>query len=380
MNSGVSAEHPAGFEVDFSYWFDCDCGRRVEVTAAEYEHQCGGDEESYPVCECGDTVDISAAHPALRDVDDIDCHDDQVDRHLWYHTSPYQDWPSPSYRSDIAALIKRSLLPPSDHESAIEGRTSLALHLGTYAAAVENMLRRMRDQDSPAHRYWLHQVQIHLGAADLAADVRGEGSGWFGDVPMTALADLGARAVRYVNTHESPGSISLAIDPAVIVRVRTIPLPPAASALPATEEADQAVERAVAALAAAQQLRPDTTGIPEEEIFESELDLLIAQAHGRTISEIAVQRASELAAQFEKSRDQERDTLSNLRAELAKIYLPDVNPQLRARVDDPIPFGAAPGQYHQRLRELAAPIVRPRAVVRQFDNAPWRTFDPTNHP
>ncbi|WP_324191077.1 hypothetical protein [Nocardia farcinica] len=376
VNSGISAEHPAGFEFDFSYWFDCDCGRRVEVTAGEYEQQCGGDEESYPVCECGDSIDISTARPALRDLDDIDCHDDQVDRHLWYHTSPYQDWPSPRYRSDITALIKRSLLSPSEHEKAIEGRTSLALHLGTYAAAVENMLRRMHDQDSPTHRYWLHQVQVQLGATDLAPGVRGELSTWLGDVPMTALTDLGARAVRYVNTHESPGSISLAIDATVIVRVRTIPLPPAASALPATEAGEQAVTRAVAALTAAQQLRPDTTGIPEEEIFESELDLVIAQMRGRIVDDEAVQRANEFASQFEESRNQEHEALSSLRAELAEIYLPNVNPQLRTRVDDAIAVGTAPGEYHLRLRQLAALIAQPHQVLRYFDNAPWRKFDP----
>ncbi len=324
------------------------------------------------MCECGDSIDISAACPALRDLDDIDCHDDQVARHLWYHTSPYQDWPSPRYRSDIAAMIKRSLLSPSEHESAIEGRTSLALHLGTYAAAVENMLRRMRDQPSPTDRYWLHQVQIQLGASDLAPGVRGELSTWFGEVPMTALTDLGARAVRYVNTHESPGSISLAIDATVIVHVRTIPLPPAA--LPAAEAGEQAVGRAVAALAAAQQCRPDTTGIPEDEIFESELDLTMAQIRGRIVDDEAIQRASKVASQFEESRNQEREALSSLTAELAEIYLPDVNPQLRARVDGAIADGdeLPPGEYHLRLRELAALIAQPHEVIRYFDNTPWR--------
>ncbi|MFI7192523.1 hypothetical protein ACIBQ0_22535 [Nocardia nova] len=380
MDSGISADHPDGFKVDFSYWFDCDCGRRVEVTAAEYEQQCGGEEGSYPVCKCGDSIDISTAHPGLRDLDDIDCHDDQVDRHLWYHTSPYQDWPSPRYRSDITAMIKRSLLPVSQHEGVIEGRTTLALHLGTYSAAIENMLRRMHHEDSPTRQYWLHQVQIQLGPTDLAPEVHDELSEWFGDVPMTALTDLGAQAVRYVNTHESPGSISLAIAPMVIVGVRTIPLPPAASTLPATEAAKQAVERAIAELAAAQQLRPDTTGIPEDEIFESELDLAIAQVSGRTVSEMAVKRASELASQFEESRDREDEAMSNLRAELAEIYLPNVNPQLRARVDDVIPNDAEPGQYHQRFRELAALIAQPHAVVRQFSSDPWRVYKPTSRP
>jgi hypothetical protein len=376
--SDVPAEHPAGFDFDYSYWFDCECGRRVQVSAIEYDLQCKGD-EPYPVCDCGTTVDIAEAHPALRDFGDIYCQDVQVDQHFWYHTSTYQDWPSPTYRDDIAAQLKQSPLPTDQHERIIEAKTSLALHLGTYAAAIENMLRRMRDQDSPSHQYWLHQVQIRLQHADLAQGVHSELSGWFGDVPMTALTDLGARAARYVNVHEAPGSISLAVNPQVIKRVRTIPLSTTTAVLPATEAGKQAVERADADLVAAQRLQPDTTGIPEDQVFESELDIFRAKVRGRAVSDEAKQFTEQFAPQFRKYHDRQREIWSNLRTALTDVYLPGVTPQQRDRLLSVIPADVEPEQYHQRLRELAGLMKLPHAVVGQFETVSWRTLEPTSY-
>ncbi|WP_083863381.1 hypothetical protein [Nocardia exalbida] len=316
MISDVPAEHPAGYDFDFdySYWFDCECGRRVQVSATAYDLQCKGDEQ-YPLCDCGRTIDIAEAHPALRDLGDIDCQDVQVDQHL--------------------------------------AKTSLALHLGTYAAAIENMLRRMRDQDSPSHQYWLHQVQIRLQHADLAQGIHSEFSGWFGDVPMTALADLDARAARYVNVHEAPGSISLAVNPQVIIRVRTIPLSMTTAVLPATEAGEQAVEHTDADLAAAQQLRPDTTGIPEDQVFESELDIFCAEVRGCAVSDKAKEFTEQFAPQFRKYHDRQREVWSNLRTTLTDVYLAGVTPQQCDRLLSVIPADVEPEQFHRRLRELA---------------------------
>ncbi|MEU7634059.1 hypothetical protein AB0C34_29470 [Nocardia sp. NPDC049220] len=377
MISDVPAEHPAGFDFDYSYWFDCKCGRRVQVSATAYDLQCSGD-EPYPVCNCDTTIDIAAAHPALRDLDDIDCQDEQVDQHLWYHTSIYQDWPSPTYHDDIAAQLKHSPLPTYQHEKIIEAKTSLALHLGTYAAAIDNMLRRMRDQDSPSHQYWLHQVQIRLQHADLARGIHSELCGWFGDVPMTALADLGARAARYVNVHEAPGSISLAVDPHVIMRVRTIPLTLAA-VLPAAEASEQVVDRVVADLRAAQQLRPDTTGIPKDQVFESELDIFRAEMSGRTVSDEAKKLTKQLTPQFRKYHRRESEIWSNLQTTLTDMYLAHVTPRLRDRLLSVIPADIEPGQYHQRLRELAGLMMQPHAVLGRFETASWRTLEPTSY-
>ncbi|MBF6227128.1 hypothetical protein IU470_18705 [Nocardia abscessus] len=279
----------------------------------------------------------------------------------------------PHYRDIVAAKLQRAPLSGSDLAETVEVNTSMALHLGTYAAAVENMLRRMHDEDTTPEQYWLHQVQIRLKEAELAPDVRGELSEWFGGVPLTKLSDLGARAVRYVNVHEAPGSISLAIDPRVIMRVRTISLPTPTTVLPATEAGKQAVELAVSELLAAQRLLPDTTGLAKGQYFHSELDLLLAQLKGRAVSEEVIQRTKEFAPRFRESQDRKDEIRSKLRTELAGIYVPEVTPQLRERLCAAIPTVTEPAEFHQRLRELAGLIALPDLVVGQFQTAPWRT-------
>lgn len=378
MIPDVPAHHPAGFDIDFGYWFQCECGDRVEVPAIEYDLQCKG-EKPYPECSCGRAVDISEAHPALRDLNDIDVLDEQVDQHLWYHTSPYQDWPSTAtYLADFAAQLKRSTLPSFEHEKMLTAKASLALHLGTYAAAIENMLRRMHDQPSPGREYWLHQVQVRIRPGDLVPDIHGELAGFFGDVPRQSLYDLGGRVVRYVNVHEAPGSISLAIDPQVIVRVRTIPLSSTTAALAATEAGRRAVDRGAGDLAAAQQLRPDTSGLPPDQVFESTLDICIAEMDGsRVISDEARQFTERFAAQFTKYHDREREIWSTLRTALTDIYLPGVTPQLRERVFSVVPADADPTHFHQAVRELAGLLKEPHTVTRQFESVAWR---PTEGP
>jgi hypothetical protein len=71
----------------YDYWFLCSgCGNRVAVTAADYWLQ-SSMQAPYPVCGCGTTVDISRAHPTLRDPDDIAMQDGSVVSRYWYHTS-----------------------------------------------------------------------------------------------------------------------------------------------------------------------------------------------------------------------------------------------------------------------------------------------------
>ena len=56
----------------------------------------------------------------------------------------------------------------------------------------------------------------------------------------------GARAVRYVNTNEADGSISVAIDPAVIATVATIEIPVESVAVETAAGAGASVKAAAA--------------------------------------------------------------------------------------------------------------------------------------
>lgn len=370
----ISADHPAGFDFEYSYWLECDyCSRRVEIPAAAYLRQQRGDEPRY-VCDC-EAADITDMRLALRDLNDVDCHDEQVGQHLWYHSSTYQDWPSPTYRDVLTTQLQRSLLPAVDLEKVLEVNTSMALHLGTYAAAIENMLRRMADEDTAPQQYWLHQVQIRLTGTDLVPGVGDELSEWFGGVPLSKLRDLGGRAARYVNVHEALGSISLAIDAGVIVRVRTISLFPPASLLPATEAGERAVRQALAELETARQLIPDTTGLTTDQYFRTELALHLAQIRDPSISDEVIARTKEFAPKFEAWEQREHEVDTWFRTELLQTYLPAANPQLRECVSEAIPVGAQPNEFHPRLRELAGLIVAPQLVVERFATAVWRTLE-----
>ncbi|TQC41308.1 hypothetical protein EEB14_55695 [Rhodococcus sp. WS4] len=357
-------EHPHGFDFDFDFWFECGCGQRIQVPAPAYELQCEGS-EPYPKCGCGTTIDISEASPSIRDLSDVDHDDEQVDQHVWYHSSTYQDWPAwDAYRRDIADGLKASLLEPEKHAEAIDARCSLALHLGTYAAAVENVMRRMADEDSPDHEYWLHQVEIRLRPDELSPGVGSELRGMFGAVSAAELALH--RAVRYVNVHEAAGSISLAIDPQVITRVCTIRLP-VVEAVPLVLAGEQAVTLAAADLAAAERLRPDTTGVPADQIFDSKWELHAAQVRGDVDS-----RAREIVPQMERYRDRQSEIWSTLERALVDAYLIDVNPQIRDRLTRVIPKNLEPGRYHERFRSMAGLLVRPRTVVEQFETVLWQ--------
>lgn len=321
------------------------------------------------MCGCGTTIDIGRALPIVRDLSDVDHHDAEVDRHVWYHSSIYQDWPlsAAAYRHITAARIVSSLLPPDQHEEAIDEQCSLALHLGTYAAAVENTMRRMRDQDFSNEKYWLHQVEIRLHPGDLSPGVSGELSTWFGDVPLTKLTELGARAVRYVNAQEAVGSISLVIDPQVITKIRTIQLPVAAAILPATEAGDQAVILATNDLEAAEQLRPDITGVPESQIFDSSLKATLAARRG-----MADGRAVEIAQQIQLYRGRQAEIWASLTEALVDAYLFDVNTQVREQFTSVLPTETDPIRYHDRFRLMASLLAQPAAVVQRFEGASWR--------
>jgi hypothetical protein len=98
----------------------------------------------------------------------------------------------------------------------VKSKTSLALHLRTYESAIENMLRRLHDQDvgDPSEiRYWLHRVQIHLKPCDLDQHIGDEFASLTGDVPLSEVHSRGGRAAPYINVYEAAGSVPLASRP-----------------------------------------------------------------------------------------------------------------------------------------------------------------------
>ncbi|EHB48873.1 hypothetical protein MycrhDRAFT_5714 [Mycolicibacterium rhodesiae JS60] len=378
---GEFIEQPlAGF--DYSYWFDCvACGARVNIAADLYERQTTytppGRPADFSRCEeCGTEVDVTDVRPVLRNLNDIALQDDSVARLYWYHSSPYENWPDPqAYAAEFVARISKG---PSHGaftlQELLEQHTSRAVHIGTYEAAIENMLRRLHDQDrhdgAPA-RYWLHRVQIHLEPGDLASDVGEELADWMGNVPLSMLHERGgARAVRYVNTNEADGSVSVAIDPTAIATVATTEIPVESVAVE-TAAAAAATAKAVTALAEIAHLRPDTTGVDE-------LPLRFRSALKRTFPDAADperQRIEAIAEKLGAYNTQRVQIWALLKSALESEYLPEVNDQVRRRFHDALPHTDDPVHYHRSIRLLGALLARPGDVIAELAHAPVRTIN-----
>ena len=360
----------AGFNYD--YWFICTgCGERVRITAADYERQSTIQTTQYSQCRCRTLVDITQERPTLRNSQDPALLDDLVGQVYWYHSSRYELWPDvDSYTADVTESASGASKFGLNPDRIIDRKCGLALHLGTYEAAIENMFRRLHDQDvgdRSTIRYWLHRVRLTLQPGDLDPGVGEEFTTMFGDVELCDLYSRGGRASRYINLHEAIGSISLAVDPAVIQTVATIALPDELSAVPETSHAVDAVEIAVARLSEIEELRPDTSGIST-----STLNFAALLPAPKDPDDPESVRTHRIAKQMRAYEDRWRAAWSELTGVLVAEYLPDVNEQVRGRFLDAVQPVDDPRGYHRRFRVMAGLLQNTDAIIGQFDSTPER--------
>lgn len=134
------AERPAAF--NHGYCMNCECGGTSNFSAQEYHAK--ATQGALMLCEhCECTIHFGPAVVALRDPDDPALDNAQIDQLAWYHTSTAADWPLNSYAAENRALLKKSARRFHLPESSFEHLLTQALHVGTYEAAIENMLRGM---------------------------------------------------------------------------------------------------------------------------------------------------------------------------------------------------------------------------------------------
>lgn len=166
----------------------------------------------------------------------------------WWHTSTHPDWPAknfdPSAHLDEATKLRMGgdvgVARWAAHQRA------KALHVGTYEAAVHNMFRRLNHQRSAVEHFYLYRVRLRTGVV-VADGCRPEPVDWMGDVPLSEVCPGEIEVARYLNEHEDPGSISLALGRGAIAAVQRISVPPAVMVAPAWY--DDAVARLMAASA-----------------------------------------------------------------------------------------------------------------------------------
>lgn len=233
-------------------WVLCgSCKRRVLVPALEYGFE-SNERAPYPVCRCGAEIDVTDSTPVVSDPANEVLDASVVDQVYWYHSSPYQTWPDSSWAAARAEEIRRVFaqspdFAPGGVDRMIEKMTNIALHVGTYEAAIENILRRLATEDHDADLlsgYTLHRVELRLAAGDVDPVLSEEMSDVTGTVSLSKLKARGARVIRYVNTREARGSISLALAPGAICRVTALPIPDRSSAVTVSSAAVSAVRAA----------------------------------------------------------------------------------------------------------------------------------------
>lgn len=115
---------------------------------------------------------------------------------VWYHTTTHPEWP-----------LRH---PPSS------GVLEHAVHIGSYEAAIENMLRSIAGQDRLLGDFYLVRLVLTSGLKIPGEVYREEdlGGDFMGNIPASTLR-LGEDSVAkmYVNEYEDKGNISIVTVP-----------------------------------------------------------------------------------------------------------------------------------------------------------------------
>ncbi|WP_132935680.1 hypothetical protein [Mycobacteroides abscessus] len=290
-------------------------------------------------CRSGHDVSAQTEYPALTDLSDAATDPAVIERLVWYHTSTRTDW------------------PPTD-----ESPSASATHLGTSESAIENMFRRMRNQSDADSQFYLHRVRIDCPPAEVSP-LGEEPTDFMGNVWLRALYEAGHRVVRYVNVHEHPGSVSLAVVPSVITHVQTLAVP-----LRLNTEESTASREALASYAAEldrlEALRPCTDGL-------SRLDMLMQ----RTPETAAIADANQ---ECDQAMWAARDSYW---LAMEKEHLPAVGFRTRDKLLDAVrSIHGDAANVHNRFRSLAELVRNPARTLAVVQAQPVRqvTFAPAS--
>lgn len=175
---------------------------------------------------CGLTCEDENAPRVTVDPDDLALDDDLVARLSWYHTSTHPDWPSRDFDPAAGLTAETRMRMGGDERVAawVATQKAQALHVGTYEAAVHNMLRRMRDQADRGSPFYLYRVRLRPDVVVREGWVI-DPSDWLGHVVLAEVCSTGVDAARYLNYHEDPGGISLALGRDAIASAQQVEVP-----------------------------------------------------------------------------------------------------------------------------------------------------------
>ena len=176
---------------------------------------------------CGVTCEVETAPGVTLDPGDPALSDENITQLIWYHTSTQPDWPTQNF--DPAAELTeqtRQMMGGDDRVAQwAERQRAKALHVGTYEAAVHNMLRRIDDQADHGSQFYLYRVYL-VPTITVREGWLIDPSNFVGDVVLDEVCPPGIDVARYLNYHEDPGGLSLALARTAIASTQQIAIPP----------------------------------------------------------------------------------------------------------------------------------------------------------
>jgi hypothetical protein len=346
-------ERHRGF--DDGYRMHCDCGDTSYISAGDY-HAKSTVDALMPCEHCDRTIHFGPAVAALKDPDDRAFDNGQINTLAWYHTSTQPDWPSTNYASERRAALLRAaarVIPADRVDAFVERQLGQTLHVGTYEAAIENMLRRMDDQDDGASQFYLHRVALAIDPHRVNEGYRDENHEAAAQLTTIDLRQSGLDAVRYLNVRESAGSLSLAVLPETIACVQTASLPVTTLFSAHSDSLVGLLEQTQGVLNGLGAHAPDTSAIPPHQ-------LRMMQLSGRDPDGIAAASAA-----YWRKHHELWETLT---AALVEEHLVNVSPVVQEDFTEAMSawLGAqttsTPRQFADFFAASAVALSRPGAV------------------
>lgn len=179
---------------------------------------------------CGVTCEQETAPRVTVDENDPALNHRMVSRLAWYHTSTHPDWPAEDFDPTVVLTPHTRRMMGGDARVArwAERQRSKALHIGTYEAAIHNMFRRMHNQADHSSQFYLYRVYLRPTIA-VRKDWLIDPSNFVGDVVLNEVCPPGNDVARYLNYHEDPGGISLALGRESIIGTQQLAIPHASN-------------------------------------------------------------------------------------------------------------------------------------------------------
>lgn len=197
------------------------------INSLSAEDYVGSAEAMMACTKCGDDFNFGPAVIALTNSEDPALDDAALPKLAWYHTTTDPEWPrsmKPLADDELQHLRERARWSEDQIERYRIPRENQAIHLGTYEAAVDSMLRRMRNQGDQQSVFYLHRVRLRPDVV-IEPGRRDENSAIAAKITIFDLANDGVDGIRYLNAYEAIGSLSLAVVREVIESTQSVVLP-----------------------------------------------------------------------------------------------------------------------------------------------------------